>query len=92
MGAFWGVEFVSDKATRSPAPKVAAEIRTKLWEAGLLTVNGGVHGNMIRLLPALTIEADLLQQALTTFTNIVTQHGEYAVGDDTATAQKQVAA
>ncbi len=93
MGAFWGVEFVSDKATSSPAPEVAAEIRTKLWEAGLLTVNGGVHGNMIRLLPALTIEADLLQQALTTFTNIVMQHGEYAVkGDDTTTVQEQVAA
>ena len=82
LGALWGVEFVLDRATREPAPPTVAEIRQDLREAGILTVNGGVHGNMIRVLPALTIDFDLLHQALTTFTSIVREHGEYRIGRD----------
>jgi 4-aminobutyrate aminotransferase-like enzyme len=70
-GAFWGVEFVTHKATGRPNPAAAAALRQKLWEAGVLTVGGGIHGNMVRLLPALTIEFDQLRHALRVFTDIV---------------------
>jgi len=70
-GAFWGVEFVADKATRRPNPAAAVAVRGKLWEAGLLTLGGGPHGNMVRMLPALTIELGQLHQALRVFTDIV---------------------
>ena len=63
-GLFWGIEFVSDKASKTPAPEAAAAIRRKLWEQGVLTVNGGLHRSMVRILPPLTIGEELLDAAL----------------------------
>jgi 4-aminobutyrate aminotransferase-like enzyme len=70
-GAFWGVELVADKGTHRPNPAAAVAVRKKLWEAGILTLGGGLHSNVVRLLPALTIGLEELHHALHVFTDIV---------------------
>ncbi|MFH1731642.1 MAG: aminotransferase class III-fold pyridoxal phosphate-dependent enzyme [Planctomycetota bacterium] len=70
-GSFWGVEFVHGRRAAEPAPAIAAAVRARLVQAGVLTVNGGVHSNMVRLLPALNIDLDLLERALDEFVEAV---------------------
>jgi 4-aminobutyrate aminotransferase len=53
-GAMVGVEFVAD-ARRTPHAAVAAEVVRQARERGLILLPTGSHGNVIRLLPPLTL-------------------------------------
>lgn len=54
-GALWGIDFVTDRATREPDPATASRISTALAERGYLALAGGRHGNVVSLTPPLVI-------------------------------------
>ncbi|MGH2558037.1 MAG: aspartate aminotransferase family protein [Thermomicrobiales bacterium] len=60
LGLMIGVELVTDRATKEPATKHAAEIRRLCRQAGVLIGVGGQAGNVVRVQPPLMIpDADL---------------------------------
>jgi len=61
-GLVIGLEFVEDKASRTPAPEFTQQFMRRCGEHGLLTGRVGMHGNVVRVAPPLVIsqeEADL---------------------------------
>lgn len=63
-GAMWGVELVQDGTTKVPCPSLAREVTKRCREQGLLILSGGLHRNVLRLLPPLNIEVGVLKEAL----------------------------
>jgi len=60
MGLAIGLEIVADKATKTPAPKLTAEIVRGAYERGLLLIAPiGFYGNVIRIAPPLVIPEEL---------------------------------
>ncbi len=60
LGLMIGVELVTDRATKEPATKQAAEVRRLCRQAGVLIGVGGQAGNVVRFQPPLMIpDADL---------------------------------
>ena len=64
QGAMVAIEFVTDRATRAPAPDLAKQVTKLALDSGLLVLNCGIRGNGVRLLPALTIPFDILDEGL----------------------------
>jgi 4-aminobutyrate aminotransferase/(S)-3-amino-2-methylpropionate transaminase len=64
-GAMRAIELVEDPATKEPlaAPTMAA-ITTHALEQGVILLTAGTYGNVVRLLPPLTIDEALLRDAL----------------------------
>ncbi len=56
-GLMFAVEMV-DPATGAPAPALAEQVLEGTRERGLLIGKGGVHGNVLRMAPALTLCAE----------------------------------
>jgi 4-aminobutyrate aminotransferase/(S)-3-amino-2-methylpropionate transaminase len=56
LGPMLAVELVDDDEVRSPSPARAAAAVAAAREHGLLLLTCGLHGNVIRLLPPITIE------------------------------------
>jgi 4-aminobutyrate aminotransferase/(S)-3-amino-2-methylpropionate transaminase len=63
-GAMLAMEFVTP-GTTEPAPAIAKAVAAHCHEQGVLVLVCGTFGNVIRLLPPLVIEKDLLEDALT---------------------------
>jgi 4-aminobutyrate aminotransferase len=61
-GLMIGVEFVSDRATKSPAKALATKIVHRAYHNGLLLLECGASG--IRLIPPLMIDAKLVDEGL----------------------------
>lgn len=55
VGALWGIDFVTDRATRQPDPATASAIAGALARRGYLALAGGRHGNVIVLTPPAVI-------------------------------------
>ncbi|MDO4916051.1 MAG: 4-aminobutyrate--2-oxoglutarate transaminase [Rothia sp. (in: high G+C Gram-positive bacteria)] len=66
-GAMMALEFVSDSVSKNAHPTAAKEIAAYCLERGVLILTTGTYGNVVRLLPPLTIPEDLLNQALDIF-------------------------
>jgi 4-aminobutyrate aminotransferase/(S)-3-amino-2-methylpropionate transaminase len=64
MGAMCAVEFVEEGAADRPAAELTKAIVNDALAQGVLLLTCGVRGNVIRFLPALTIEPELLGEAL----------------------------
>jgi 4-aminobutyrate aminotransferase / (S)-3-amino-2-methylpropionate transaminase / 5-aminovalerate transaminase len=64
-GAMVAMELVTDPATKEPVPveTTTAILRTAL-ENGVIAIPAGTYGNVVRLLPPLTIEDALLDDGL----------------------------
>ncbi|MFB3887518.1 MAG: aspartate aminotransferase family protein [Thermodesulfobacteriota bacterium] len=62
MGLIQGIEIV--KAEKEPAPDFVLEILEGTKEAGLLIGKGGLHGNVIRVTPPLTIRKEEIDRAI----------------------------
>ena len=70
--ALGGLNFEQkDKASREPAPTVAAAVMEAAKDRGLIIGKGGLYGNVLRISPALNVTtqdadqaADILDQAL----------------------------
>jgi len=63
-GLFYGVEIVSDRSTRQPAPVEAARVREFLRESGVLLGTSGPSGNVIKIRPPLVLAAEQAQLLL----------------------------
>ncbi|MFT7462681.1 MAG: alanine-glyoxylate transaminase/(R)-3-amino-2-methylpropionate-pyruvate transaminase [Pseudohongiellaceae bacterium] len=69
MGLMQAIELVVDETTGDRTPNI--EITNRLFEEtksrGMLIGKGGLHGNVVRISPALNISADEIDEALTIF-------------------------
>ena len=73
LGAMVGVELVTDRATREPATRAAAEVVTRAGRRGVIVVKCGVYGNTLRMLVPLVITDDQLNEALDILSQICTE-------------------
>ena len=65
-GLMVGVELVSDKASKAPAPEKANRVLEACRERGLLIGRGGLYGNVLRISPPLIITEDDVARAVET--------------------------
>jgi 4-aminobutyrate aminotransferase/(S)-3-amino-2-methylpropionate transaminase len=63
-GAMVAMELVEDRETKRPAKHAATALIEEGYRQGVIVLKAGTYDNVIRLLPPLTIEIDLLQEAL----------------------------
>ncbi len=66
-GAMIGIDLVRDKNSQAPAPELFGSIQRLCYENGLIILKAGLFGNVIRFLPPLTIEFDVLEEGLEIF-------------------------
>ncbi len=71
MGLMLGAEVVKDKATKEPAPELAAAIRRSCHRRGLLIEIGGHYFNVARFLPPLVLTDNLAMRGLDIFAQAV---------------------
>ncbi len=71
VGLMIGIEFIDQN--NKPDAKIVQYIRNQCLEKNLLLVSCGYHGNVIRLMPPLTITMDELNKGLDTFISICQQ-------------------
>jgi 4-aminobutyrate aminotransferase-like enzyme len=64
VGPMLALELVQDGASKTPAPELAAATVAAAREQGLLLLACGSYGNVIRLLPPITIEPEDLGAGL----------------------------
>lgn len=64
LGAMLGVELVTDRATKTPAPQHTEFVLRRAAERGVLALRAGTYRNVLRLLPPLVIQDQELDQAL----------------------------
>lgn len=62
-GAMMALEF-AEPGSLHPRPDLAQQISADCHAAGVLTLTCGTHGNVIRLLPPLVIDFDVLERGL----------------------------
>jgi len=70
-GLMLGAEFVNDKATKEPAPELAARARTLCHQRGVLIEVGGHYFNVARFLPPLVITEKLARRGIEIFAESV---------------------
>lgn len=70
-GLMLGVEFVTSKATKAPAPQFARKVRTACHKRGLLIEIGGHYNNVARFLPPLVLTDKLANRGLAIFMEAV---------------------
>ncbi len=64
-GAMWALELVADRTTKEPlAAETMSAISRAALERGVIVLTAGTYGNVIRLLPPLTIDEGLLEEGL----------------------------
>jgi 4-aminobutyrate aminotransferase-like enzyme len=64
LGAMLAVELVRDRATKEPAPELAAAVIAAAAERGLLLLKSGIYSNCLRVLVPLVIADAELDEAL----------------------------
>ena len=64
IGLLYAIEFVKNKKTREPAPDLAREVKDYCFKKGILMEIGGHYNNSLRILPPLTITANMVQVAM----------------------------
>ncbi len=65
MGLMQGLELVKDRATREPAPQETTAFLESAKDEGLLIGKGGLHGNVIRISPPMTVSERQVDDAVT---------------------------
>jgi 4-aminobutyrate aminotransferase len=71
LGLMIGIEFVKDKKTKEPAPKVAHDVEIGCFEKGLMLLTCGPNG--IRLVPPLIITREQCTVALEILDEVITK-------------------
>ena len=64
LGAMLAVEYVTDRATKEPAPAIATQVAEEAAKRGLLLLKAGIHSNCNRVLCPLVITDAELEEAL----------------------------
>ena len=65
LGAMVAMEFVEDRATRAPSAALTSRVVAEAEKRGLILLTCGTRANVVRFLPALTIEDAVLEEGLT---------------------------
>lgn len=63
-GAMMAIEFVAGSNSKKPHPSAAKDVAAYCLERGVAILTCGTYGNIVRLLPSLTISDELLDEAL----------------------------
>jgi alanine-glyoxylate transaminase / (R)-3-amino-2-methylpropionate-pyruvate transaminase len=63
-GLMQGIEMVTDRQTKEPAPKAVAQLFEETRARGLLIGKGGLYSNVIRISPPLTATREHVDEAL----------------------------
>jgi 4-aminobutyrate aminotransferase len=58
MGLMQGVELVKDRKTKEPAAQAAGAVLEAAKDRGLIIGKGGLHGNVLRISPALNVSRE----------------------------------
>jgi diaminobutyrate-2-oxoglutarate transaminase len=66
-GLMLGVEFVKDRETKEPAADIAAKVRGRCHQKGLLIEIGGHYFNVARFLPPLVLTSQQAQKGIEIF-------------------------
>lgn len=64
LGPMQAAEFVKDKTSKEPDPVAVKRVIRYCYERGVIVMGAGTYGNVLRLLPPLVIEKDLLDEGL----------------------------
>jgi 4-aminobutyrate aminotransferase / (S)-3-amino-2-methylpropionate transaminase / 5-aminovalerate transaminase len=64
LGAMAGLELVRNRESRAPASAAAARVLALCRDRGLLVLKAGSHGNVIRMLPPLSVSEAQLEEGL----------------------------
>ncbi|MGH2675651.1 MAG: 4-aminobutyrate--2-oxoglutarate transaminase [Actinomycetota bacterium] len=64
LGAMVAMELVDDRGTKHPAKEATGRVIEECFRQGLITLKAGTYDNVVRLLPPLTIDDDLLDEGL----------------------------
>lgn len=73
LGAMIGIELVRNRQTKEPAPELVDQILVEARNQGVLLIKAGLYGNVIRLLPPLITEEQLVLRALDTLSIVIKQ-------------------
>ncbi|ROZ62826.1 4-aminobutyrate--2-oxoglutarate transaminase [Kocuria soli] len=74
-GAMIALEFVQP-GTREPNPELAKAVAAECLARGVIILTCGTHGNIVRLLPPLTITDELLREGLEILSDAIVKHGK----------------
>jgi 4-aminobutyrate aminotransferase / (S)-3-amino-2-methylpropionate transaminase / 5-aminovalerate transaminase len=77
-GAMVAMEMVGDRVTKSPAKAATGRLIEECYRQGVVVLKAGTYDNVIRLLPPLTIEEDLLNEGLDVLEKALTSTEEAA--------------
>jgi 4-aminobutyrate aminotransferase len=64
LGMMIGIELVRGRDTREPAPDLAGRVVIETLRRGVLTLGGGIHGNVLSLSPPFVITEEQVDAAL----------------------------
>lgn len=70
-GLFIGVEWVTDRESKTPDAAGAAEFANRLRDAGVLLSNAGAHGNVLKVRPPLVLDRDDAEYFLERFVDVL---------------------
>ncbi|HSU17704.1 aspartate aminotransferase family protein [Longimicrobium sp.] len=73
LGMMIGIELVRDRETREPAPELAGRIVIETLRRGILTLGGGIHGNVLSLSPPFVLTDEQADAALATLRDVLEQ-------------------
>ena len=75
MGLSIGIEFVKDKASKTPNPEVTRKITQRAFEKGLILIAPiGFYGNVLRVAPPLVIPEDLMMKGLDIIEDVIREN------------------
>ena len=72
-GAMNAIELVTDRETKTPADVATGATAKRCLENGVIVLTAGTYGNVIRLLPPLTIDEPLLDEGLDVLEDAIAQ-------------------
>ncbi len=72
LGAMTGVEFCHDGDPHRPAADIANTLKTEAAKRGLLILNCGVYGNVLRVMVPLTVSDAILNEGLDIIESVLT--------------------
>ena len=71
LGSMIGLEFVTDKASKTPNPELVSKLIKEAAQNGLMIENAGIYGNVIRFLAPLVITDEQLEAGLKIFEDAI---------------------
>jgi 4-aminobutyrate aminotransferase/(S)-3-amino-2-methylpropionate transaminase len=73
LGPMLALEFVTDRASKTPAADIATAVHENAVQSGLLLLKAGVYGNCVRVLVSLVASDDQIAEALDIFEGAIEQ-------------------